>query len=129
MEGGNDSKLPIDIFVSNLGENAWGNAAKKLAEDLKTVNKEKYTQRLGILQQKHEESLKEYRNHKRMFAQSMCEHQKRLSINANTGDAPRTNAWTVGDYVRIRAPEPKKRKKKAQAKRQTIIEKNKIFCF
>lgn len=108
--------------VSNLGESVWSNAAKELQKDLETIGKTKLVERLNALEKNYQELVKEHRKYKRQAMKSFIAECKKQSINdSGAANPPRTNAWTVGDYVKIREPAPKKRKKNGKRKRKTNL--------
>lgn len=113
--------LPTDVVVTNLGESVWGNAAKTLKEDLQQQqgNNARLVDRFNALEKSHKAMVSEHVQYKSKALRSLVEFHKRQAINSSSSsDAPRTNAWTVGDYVKIREPAPKKRKKKATRRKQ-----------
>lgn len=117
------SPLPTDIYVANLGESTFTEACDVLSNIIKESTaidgaheKKRLREQVANLKRKHEEEVRKYARFKKQYGRAIVMEHKRQFVNVKT-DAPRTNAWNVGDYKALR--EPKKKKKKNRKNKRT----------
>jgi len=114
------SPLPTDIYVANLGDSTFNEACDVLSKIIKEGDagnheKKRLREQVNELKRKHEETVREYAYFKKRYGRAIVLEHKRQFVNVKT-DAPRTNAWNVGDYKALREPKKKKKKKNNRKK-------------
>lgn len=106
------SALPTDVHVSNLGESTFSEACDVLANIIQEgSDKKRLREQVTHLKKKHEEEVRKLARFKKQYGRALVSEMNRQFVNVKQ-DAPRTNAWNVGDYKALREPQKKKKAKK-----------------
>lgn len=113
MEQQQQHSLPENVLISNLGENVYSQVCEKLKQDLEHAGKTRLIERVQLMEERERERIAEMRLFKKQFAHALIRQMKQASINVRQEkDAPRTNSWNHGDYVALREPPIRKKKKR-----------------